>query len=199
MGGHHHDHSLDYARHALYIALALNFGMFIIEVWQGLSSNSTSLIADSVDFLSDSFSYVVTLYVLEKSLKTRAYSSLLKAILMLCLAAVALSQGVHNLLANNTPQSFTMGWVAALALVANFSSAFLLYRTRKRDSNMESVWLCSRNDSIASLAIIIAAFLVHYTGSMWPDMVVALIITWLASSAALKIIIDAKKELRHGN
>jgi len=196
MGDHaHHDHSLDVARKALTIALVLNFSMFALELWQGIISGSTSLIADSMDFLSDSFSYIITLYVLEKTLRVRAHASLIKAGLMLLLAAGALGQGIFNLINNETPDYWTMGWVATLALIINIYSAYLLYSSRTRDSNMESVWLCSRNDAIANAAIIIAALFVYLTNALWPDLIVALIITWLGGSSALRIISHAKKEL----
>jgi Co/Zn/Cd efflux system component len=201
MSGHHqhegHTHAQD--RRILYIVLALNFSMFALEVWQGLQAGSTSLIADSMDFLSDSFSYAITLYVLTKTLTTRAKASLLKASLMLLLAMAALGQGAHNLIYGQTPEYMTMGWVATLALMANTISALLLYKSRGRDSNMQSVWLCSRNDAIANIAIIVAAGLVFLTQNLWPDLIVALFIAWLEGSSALKIIAQAKKELRHGH
>lgn len=180
----------------LYIVLALNFAMFLLEIWQGLEADSTSLLADSMDFLSDSFSYIITLFVLTKALHVRARASLLKASLMLVLAGVALIQGVHNIMVNETPHFATMGWVGTLALIANVVSALLLYSTRNRDSNMRSVWLCSRNDALANIAIIIAAGLVYATGTLWPDLAVALIITWLEGSSAIKIIRHAQEELR---
>lgn len=201
MSDHHiHDHSdLQHDRYTLYIVLVLNFSMFVLELWQGLQADSTSLLADSMDFLSDSFSYVITLYVLTKSLRVRAHASLLKASLMLVLAILAFGQGIHNLVSSQTPHFMTMGWVGTLALVTNVISAYLLYRTRNRDSNMNSVWLCSRNDAIANIAIIIAASLVYATNSLWPDLIVALIITWLEGGSALKIIAQAKKELKHAH
>ena len=192
---HSHDHASN-DRRILYIVLALNFSMFLLEIWQGLEANSTSLLADSMDFLSDSFSYIITLFVLTKSLATKAKASLFKASLMLILAALALVQGVHNIIDNQTPHYLTMGWVGTLALCANVISAYLLYATRNRDSNMESVWLCSRNDAIANIAIIIAAGLVYATHTLWPDLIVALIIAWLGGSSALKIIAHAKVELK---
>lgn len=198
MGHDHHDHlALNATRHALHVALFLNFGMFIIEMWQGISGESSALIADSMDFFADSFSYLLTLYVLEKSLRMRAHASLLKAGMMLVLAAIVLVQGFHNLLAGNTPAYITMGWVSLLALAANVTSAAMLYRSRNRDSNMESVWLCSRNDAINNVGILIAAGLVYLTHSPLPDLIVALFIAWLSASSALKVIADAKKELHH--
>lgn len=194
---HHHDESISHDRKVLWIVFILNFVMFIVELWQGIQGDSTSLIADSMDFLSDSFSYLITLYVLTKVLRVRSHAAMLKAFLMLLLAAGALWQGVHNFISGNIPHYQTMGWVAFCALVANVISAMLLYRSRERDSNMQSVWLCSRNDAIANVAIIIAAGCVYLTNSLWPDFIVALIIVWLEGSSALKIFAQARQELKH--
>lgn len=196
--GHHHP-DFNHDRHVLWIVFILNFVMFVVELSQGIRADSTSLIADSMDFLSDSASYLITLYVLAKSLRVRAHAALFKASLMLLLAVAALWQGIHNILSGNLPHYETMGWVAALALVANVTSALLLYRSRGRDSNMQSVWLCSRNDAIANVAIIIAAGLVFLTSSLWPDFAVAMIIVWLEGSSALKIMAQAKQELKHAH
>jgi Co/Zn/Cd efflux system component len=196
---HSHSHSHDefaHDRKVLWIVFALNFSMFLLEIWQGMFANSSSLLADSMDFLSDSFSYLITLYVITKHIHVRARAALLKASLMLLLAFCALSQGLYNLFVNATPAYETMGWVGALALCANVISALLLYSSRGRDSNMRSVWLCSRNDAFANILIIIAAFLVYLTGSLLPDLLVALGIAWLEGGSALKIIRHAKEELR---
>jgi Co/Zn/Cd efflux system component len=195
---HDHSHSaIAHDRKILYIVLALNFAMFVLEIWQGILANSSSLLADSMDFLSDSFSYGITIYVLTKPLSMRAHASILKAILMLLLAVFALQQGLSNVVRGEIPAFATMGWVALLALTANVISAVLLYRSSHRDSNMHSVWLCSRNDAIANVLIIIAAGLVYATGTLWPDLVVALFIAGLEGTSALKIIKEAKLELNH--
>lgn len=194
--GHDHSHDHEYDRKVLWIAFALNFLLFIIELWQGISVSSSSLIADSMDFLSDAGAYLITLFVLTRSLSVRARASQLKACIMLALAAVAIAQGVYNVIHEEIPGSFTMGWVATLALAANLITAALLYRTRGRDSNMESIWLCSRNDALANIFILIAAGIVYFTNSLWPDFAVAMIIAWLEGSAALKVFASAKKELK---
>lgn len=202
MGGdhaHNHDHDHDHIIHdrkILWIVLSLNFAMFLLEIWQGIEADSSSLLADSMDFLSDSFSYGVTLYVLQKSLHIRAKAALIKATLMLLLAAGVLTQGIYNLIEQATPAYMTMGWVATLALIANTISALLLYKSRGRDSNMRSVWLCSRNDAIANIMIIAAAFLVYFTNSLYPDLLVALGIAYLEGGSAIKIIRHAKQELK---
>jgi len=198
MTAHNHSHDIAHDRRVLWIVLALNFFMFALEIWQGFAANSSSLIADSMDFLSDSFSYGVTIYVLTKPLSMRAHASLLKANLMLMLAVFALYQGISNIIANEIPAFVTMGWVGGLALTINLISAGLLYRSSHRDSNMRSVWLCSRNDAIANILIIIAAGLVYMSGTLWPDLAAALFIAGLEGGSALKIIAEAKQELRDG-
>jgi len=193
-----HSHDIAHDRRVLWIVLALNFSMFALEIWQGFVANSSSLLADSMDFLSDSFSYGITIYVLTKPLSMRAHASLLKASLMLLLAVFALYQGIANILSGEIPAFITMGWVATLALTINLLSAGLLYRSSHRDSNMRSVWLCSRNDAIANILILIAAGLVYMSGTLWPDLAAALFIAGLEGSSALKIIAEAKKELGMG-
>lgn len=199
--GHDHDREHDHChithdRKMLWIVLALNAAMFFLELWQGVAAGSTALIADSMDFFSDSISYAITLYVIQKHIHTRAKAALLKASFMLLLAACALMQGGYNLLHHTTPEYETMGWVGALALAVNIISAILLFSSRGRDSNMRSVWLCSRNDAFANIMILIAAYLVFATNSLYPDLLVALGIAWLEGGSAIKIIRHAKEELR---
>lgn len=196
-GDHNHDH--DHIIHdskMLWIVLILNAFMFFLELWQGIEADSSALLADSMDFFSDSLSYIISLYVITKHIHVRAKAALVKAALMLTLAGAALTQGAFNLIEHTTPIYSTMGWVGTTALIVNIISAVLLYSSRGRDSNMRSVWLCSRNDIFANLMILLAAYLVYSTGSLYPDLLVALAIAWLEGSSAIKIIAHAKSELR---
>ncbi len=196
MGGHH-DHDLNTSKRVIWAVLVLNLGMFLIEIFQGIDADSSSLIADSIDFLSDSFSYAITLYVMHKALYLRAKAAIIKAYCMFGVSAVVLLQAIHNIVEDCLPNHVTMGWVGALALLVNVICTILLFRTRGKDSNMQSIWLCSRNDAIGNLLIIIAAGLVYATNSLWPDLAAALVIAGLASTSALKIIKQAKQELKH--
>lgn len=180
----------------LWIVLFLNVAMFFLELWQGMKADSTALIADSMDFFSDSLSYIITLYVIQRHIHIRAKAALVKASFMLLLATAAILQGIFNFIYDATPNYETMGLVGTLALIINIISAMLLYNSRGRDSNMHSVWLCSRNDAFANILILVAAFFVYATNSMWPDLLVALGIAWLEGGSALKIIHHAKQELR---
>jgi len=181
---------------ALWLALVLNLGMFSIEIWQGHAADSTSLLADSMDFLSDSFSYALSLAVFSMAVAIRAKAALIKAVLMLSIAAIVLVTGLLHIIHDAVPMYQTMGWVGLLALAVNVISALALYSARGRDSNMRSVWLCSRNDAIGNVAILIAAYFIYLTGTLWPDLIVAAIMAWLGISAALKIISHAKQELQ---
>lgn len=196
-----HDHgcgeeTADTGRAALWLAFILNLSMFVIEVWQGQAADSTSLLADSMDFLSDAFNYAISLAVFSMAITARAKASLVKASLMLVIAAAVLITGGMHVMNDAVPAYQTMGWVGVLALAVNVTSALALYRSRGRDSNMQSVWLCSRNDAIGNIAIIIAAYFVYLTQSLWPDLVVALIMAYLGASAAVKIIRQARSELK---
>ncbi|MFO0389918.1 MAG: cation transporter [Alphaproteobacteria bacterium] len=198
--GAHHDHphhDIDASKRIIWTVLILNFGMFCMELFQGIDADSSSLIADSIDFLSDSFSYAITLYVMQKTLHLRAKAALFKAYCMIGVACVVLMQSIHNIIDNRLPDHLTMGWVGALALFVNIYCTILLYRTRGKDSNMQSIWLCSRNDAIGNILILIAAALVYATGRLWPDLLAALVIAGLAGTSALKIIKHAKEELKH--
>ena len=196
-GDHNHDHNhITHDSKMLWIVLILNAFMFFLELWQGIEADSSALLADSMDFFSDSLSYIISLYVITKHIHVRAKAALIKAALMLTLAGAALTQGAFNLVEHTTPIYSTMGWVGMLALTVNIICAALLYNSRGRDSNMHSVWLCSRNDIISNLMILLAAYLVYSTSSLYPDLLVALAIAWLEGSSAIKIIRHAKSELR---
>jgi Co/Zn/Cd efflux system component len=178
----------------LWIALILNFAMFLLENFQGLLSHSLSLRADAIDFLGDSANYFVTLFVLTSTIKTRATVSLTKAIFMFGFGLWVLIEAIIRFNSETIPNSFTMSWVGVLALAVNGVVAFLLYRFRDGDSNMQSVWLCSRNDAIGNIAVVMASAGVYFYSSKWPDLIVALFMAILSISASLKVLVLVKNE-----
>ncbi len=183
-------------RRILWIALALNGAMFLVEVIAGLSAASTSLQADALDFLGDSGNYAISLFVLGMAATWRSKAALLKGVTMGVFSLWVLTIAVKHLVAGTTPEPFTMGWVGGIALVVNVTVALLLYAFRSGDSNMRSVWLCSRNDAIGNLAVLLAAVGVFGTGSAWPDLLVAGIMAVLGLSASWQVIRVALGELR---
>lgn len=182
-------------RNALYIALILNFSMFLLEIIQGISSASLSLKADAIDFLGDSLNYFISLFVIGSALHRRAKVSLFKATSMLIIGLWVLFEALITFNNKTVPDSFTMSWVGVLALIINVFVAIILYRFRNGDSNMQSVWLCSRNDAIGNIAVVLASGGVYYLNSKWPDLIVASIMAILSVSASLTVFKAAKKEL----
>ena len=192
-GAEQHDGAF---RRALMFCLVINFTMFAVEIVAGLLAGSLSLLADSLDFISDSFSYAISLYVLARARRWRSYAALMNAGIMLLLGMWVLYQALHRIGDPALPVTSVMGGIGLLALIANLASAWLLYRYRGGDSNMRSVWLCSRNDAVNNLAIIAAAGIIALTGSYWPDIVVALGIALLEFISAVHIVRHAIGELK---
>ncbi len=183
-------------RWVLLFVLLVNAFMFLLEILYGLHSGSQALLADAIDFLSDAFNYGISLYVLNKSLSSRALASLIKGSMMGALGVVVLLSSVYKIFFTQIPQAEIMGAVGFMALMANIISAAVLYKFRSGDSNRKSVWICSRNDAIGNIAVMIAAAGVFASASKWPDLIVAFIMAGLALSGAWRIITVARKELK---
>jgi len=179
----------------LWVALIVNLGMFIVEVASGLKAGSVSLLADSLDFFGDAANYAVSLFVLGMALSIRAKAALVKGATLGIFGLGVLAYTTYRLWTGQIPEPLTMGVVAVLALVANVAVALMLYKWREGDSNMQSVWLCSRNDAIGNVAVVAAAGLVAWTGSAWPDLAVAVLMATLGITAARTIIAQAWREL----
>lgn len=182
-------------RKALWIALVINLAMFVVEIVSGLRAGSVSLLADAIDFAGDAANYGITLVVLSMGLVWRSRAAMVKGLSMLAFGVFVLGRAGWSIYAGVVPEPLTMGVIGALALVANVVVALMLYAFRDGDSNMRSVWLCSRNDALGNIAVMIAAAGVFGTGSGWPDLVVALIMAGLALSAGYSVVRQARQEL----
>jgi len=183
-------------RRALWIVLAINAAMFIVEIVSGLFAHSVSLQADALDFLGDSANYLLTLIVLSMSMRWRSGAALVKGATMGLFGFWIIGQAAWNIYSGTLPGAFVMGSVGVLALAANAASAGFLYAFRSGNANMRSVWLCSRNDAIGNIAVILAAGGVFSLGSAWPDLLVALVMAALALSSSVLIVRQAMGELR---
>jgi Co/Zn/Cd efflux system component len=183
-------------RRILWVALGINLAMFGVEVLSGLGAQSVSLLADSLDFLGDAANYGVSLFVLGMALQWRARASLLKGVTMAAFGLWILFMTARHAIVGTVPDAPVMGVVGALALVANVTVAALLYRFRNGDSNMASVWICSRNDAIGNLAVLLAAAGVFGAGAGWPDFAVGAVMSGLALYGAWQIVRQAMTELR---
>lgn len=182
-------------RRILWIALAVNAAMFLVEIAAGLRSQSVSLLADAVDFFGDAANYALSLAVLAMLPVWRSRAALVKGLTMGAFGVFVLVKAAWNATSSILPEPATMGAVGFIALVTNVGVAAMLYRYRSGDANMRSVWLCSRNDAIGNVAVMLAALGVFGTGSGWPDIIVASIMGTLAIIAATSVIRLAIREL----
>ncbi|MCE3270852.1 MAG: putative Co/Zn/Cd cation transporter [Ramlibacter sp.] len=182
-------------RRILWIALAVNALMFLLEVGGGVSSGSVSLLADAIDFFGDAVNYGLSLAVLAMGLAARARAALFKAATMILFGVAVLARAGWAAWNGEPPQALTMGVIGTLALLANVGVAVLLYAYREGDANMRSVWLCTRNDAIGNVAVLVAAVGVFGSGTRWPDLLVAAAMAALALTAGLSVMRQARREL----
>ena len=179
-------------RKVLWIAPLLNAAMFAVEIAGSVQSESVSLLADAIDFFGDAASYALSLTVLSMALAWRAKASLLKAASMAGFGIFVLGRALWSALNDAPPQPLTMGAVALLAVAVNALVAWTLYRYRNGDSNMRSVWICSRNDAIGNVAVALAGLGVFGTGAAWPDLGVAVGMAALALTGAWSVTHQAQ-------
>ncbi|WP_431474085.1 cation transporter [Marinobacter sp. KM021] len=182
-------------RKALWIALWVNLAMFFVEGLASLQSGSVALMADAIDFFGDSANYLLSLTVLSMGMLWRGRAALVKGLTMATFGLVVWGRAIWVLQSGATPEPLTMGLVGLLALAANVGVAVMLFKFREGDSDMRSVWLCSRNDAIGNLAVMGAALGVFGTGSAWPDLVVAGIMGTLALTAGISVVRHARSDI----
>jgi len=186
--------STEYKR-ALWAVIAINAVMFCVEISAGLAADSQALKADALDFAGDTVTYALSLFVIGASIRTRALASLFKAASLGTMALVILVLTVLRFFDGATPDAQTIGSVGLLALLANVTSVLILLRWRDGDSNVRSVWLCSRNDAIGNVFVIAAGALVALTGSAWPDLLVGALLAGLFLRSSSAIFSQALSEL----
>jgi len=189
-------HSRDGFRRVLWAVLAINAGMFGVEVVAGLAAGSASLQADALDFLGDAGNYAISLFVVGMALQYRAMAALLKGATMGVFGVWVIGVTVWHAWHGTLPEAFVMGAVGTAALLANAASFGLLWAYRGGDSNMRSAWICTRNDVLGNLAVLLAALGVFGTGTGWPDVAVAAIMATLALQGAWVVIDRSWSELR---
>lgn len=180
----------------LWVVIAINAGMFAVEMGAGQMAGSQALKADALDFLGDALTYGISLAVIGASLSTRALAALAKGISLLLMGLWVFGSTLYHVFVLGVPQAEVMGVIGFMALAANVTSVLLLAAYKDGDANVRSVWLCSRNDAIGNVAVMIAALGVWGTASGWPDLIVAGIMAGLFLNSAWQILVQAIAERR---
>jgi cation diffusion facilitator family transporter len=187
--------SADYRRR-LWIVIALNAVMFAVEMGAGQLARSQALQADALDFLGDALTYAISLAVIGASVRVRTTAALAKGISLFSMGAWVFGSTVYRVFAIGVPEAEIMGVVGALALATNVTSVLLLVKYKDGDANVRSVWLCSRNDAIGNVAVMLAALGVWGTATGWPDLIVAAVMAGLFLSSSFQIVRQALMERR---
>ena len=185
--------SRQYKRILIWV-MAINAIMFFIEMSAGIGAQSQALQADALDFLGDTLTYGISLWAIGKSLALRSNVALFKGYSLLVMALWVFTSTLYRVFVVNSPDALTMGGIAILACTANIISVLLLMKYKDGDANVRSVWLCSRNDAIGNLVVLVAASGVWLSKSAVPDLIVALVLAFLFLSSAGQIIKQAKLE-----
>ena len=190
-------------RRALWAVIAINAGMFVVEFAAGALAGSLALKADSLDFAMDAATYGLSLAVIGLAAATRARAALLKAASLGLVAAWVLGAAIWRVFVEGRPEPMTMAAVGVAAAVANLVAVALLWRWREGDANIRSVWLCSRNDALGNLFVVVAALGVFGTGTRWPDLAVAAVMAGLFLNTSLGVgrraVAELRAEARHAH
>lgn len=187
--------SADYKRR-LWLVIAINAAMFGIEMTAGHYARSQALQADALDFLGDALTYGISLAVIGASVRVRTTTALAKGLSLFAMGIWVLGSTLYRVFYIGVPEASVMGAIGGLALAANLASVLILMRYKEGDANVRSVWLCSRNDAIGNVAVMIAALGVWGTATGWPDLIVAAIMATLFLSSSWQIIRQALEERR---
>lgn len=181
-------------KRVLWVVVAINAAMFLTEILAGALAESMALQADALDFLGDSLTYGASLFVIGRAAQLRANVAIAKGLSLAAMGLLVLGLTVHKTVVQGAPDAFVMSGVGVMALAANTVSVLLLLKFRNGDANVRSVWLCSRNDAIGNVAVILAAGAVALTGTPWPDLIVAVGMASLFLHSSTLILRQALRE-----
>jgi len=179
----------------LWIVFGINGFMFLAELVTGLLAGSVSLVSDSLDMLGDALAYGFSLHVVRRSDRWKARSAIVKGGIMAVFGLAALAQAAYKALGPHPPAFEAMGLMGLAALAANASCLGLLWRHRSDDINMHSVWICSRNDIVANVSVLIAAGCVWFWRSGWPDIFIGVALAVFILRSAFRVLGRARSEL----
>lgn len=184
-------------KRTLIIVLILNAVMFFVVVYAGWYAKSSALLSESLDYLGDSLAYVLSFIAVNMGIKMKARVAIVKGLLILFAGFMVAWQIIDKLFNPAIPLFEVMGVFSSIGLVVNGICFYLLTKHKNDDINMSSVWECSRNDIAAGIAVLISAFGVWLTDSMWPDLVVAFALMILFFRSAIRVLYRSVKEYQH--
>lgn len=183
-------------KRVLWVVIVINAAMFLVEMSAGKLAGSQALQADALDFLGDAMTYGISLAVIGMSLKVRATAAIFKGISLLAMGIWVFGSTVYQIFVLGVPKAEIMGLIGFMALAANVASVLLLMRYKDGDANVRSVWLCSRNDAVGNVAVMVASLAVWFTATAWPDLIVAVIMAGLFLRSAQLILAQAWQEYK---
>jgi len=189
--------SADYKRR-LWIVIGLNATMFVVEMVAGALAGSQALQADALDFLADTTTYGISMAVIGAPIRVRAWAAFAKGASLTLMAAWVLGSTIYHTFILGIPQAEVMGAVGIMALAANATTVLLLLKYKDGDANVRSVWLCSRNDAIGNVVVMVAALGVWGTSTKWPDLAVAGVMAGLFLYSSWQILSQSMREVWTG-
>lgn len=199
--GHDHapfDGMSDTYKRRLWMVIAINAAMFAVEMTAGQLARSQALQADALDFFADAVTYGISLAVIGASLKTRSMAAAAKGGSLFLMGLWVFGSTIWRVFQGGVPEAPVMGLIGFLALAANLASVLLLMSYKDGDANVRSVWLCSRNDAVGNVIVMVAALGVWGTATAWPDLIVAGIMAGLFLSSSVQILSQSLAEWRAG-
>jgi Co/Zn/Cd efflux system component len=200
--GHDHSHTFDgmnddYKRR-LMLVTAINVGMFFIEFSAGHLAGSQALQADALDFFADGVTYALSFWAIGRPQRVRTGAAVLKGLSLLAMGIWIAASTLYQFFIHGVPEAQVMGLIGFLALGANLLSVYLLFAYKDGDANIRSVWLCSRNDAIGNVAVMIAAVLVAWLNNGAPDLIVAGVMAALFLTSSYQILRQSWAEWQAG-
>jgi Co/Zn/Cd efflux system component len=199
--GHDHTETFegmnpDYRRR-LMLVTAINIAMFLVEMGAGAVSGSQALKADALDFFADGITYALSFWAIGRPVGVRTSAAMLKGVSLLLMGMWIAVTTLYQFFVHGVPVPEVMGGVGLLALAANLLSVYLLIAYKDGDANIRSVWLCSRNDAIGNVAVMVAAGFVALLNSGAPDLIVAGVMAALFLSSSYQILMQSWREWQH--
>lgn len=192
------DDALVGQKRLLIALLLINGVMFVVELVAGMLGESSGLLADSLDMLADATVYGLALGAVGRSTKDKTRAALVTGLLQVPLAGWVGWETVERFLGRGEPVGSVMMGVGVLALAANALCFALLSKHRHGEIHLRASFLCSTNDVLANLGVILGGGIVLLTGSRLPDAAIGAVITALVLRGALRILREAWRELRPG-